>query len=87
MASDLVIRTITIDDAGVSLEYVAPANDIKANGVQVNHVLFVPRNDDYDDEISDLEDRAQYLVRDVLEDLPALASVTAMLRPKEEDEE
>lgn len=84
---DYLVRTITIDDTGVSLEYVAPAADIKANGVQLNHVVFIPREDDYDDEIGGLEDAALYLLRDVLEDLPNLPSAARKKRDEEEDED
>jgi hypothetical protein len=81
----LIIRTITMDETGVSIEYVQPAQDIKANGVQMNHVLFIPRNDDYDDEILDLEEKALYLVRDVLEDVPDLPGIKNRTPDEDED--
>lgn len=85
MVPDLIIRTITMDETGVSIEYVQPAQDIKANGVQMNHVLFIPRNDDYDDEILDLEEKALYLVRDVLEDVPDLPGIKNRTPDEDED--
>jgi hypothetical protein len=93
MAEEIVVRTITLTQDGVSLEYVRPEKDVKANGVQQNHVLFVPLGDEYDDEIDNLTEAAVYLVTDVLEDLPMLRSMAAALaegkrqRPDEEDED
>lgn len=87
MPADFVIRTITIDEDGVSLEYVQPGVDIKANRVQQNHVLFIPRDDDYDDEIGAVEDAALYLLKDVLEDLPQLKAMKNKDRRTTDDDD
>ena len=84
----MIIRGLSFDpDGGVAMEYVNPANDIKASGVMQNHTIFIPGGDrsEYLDEITALQDAAMYLLRDVLDDLPHLPVATE--RPAEDDDE
>lgn len=71
-----IIRSVQWLDDGVAIEYLSPAEDLKANGVTVNHVLAVPAGDDYDDELEVLTEAAHALLEDVLEDLPRLDAVS-----------
>lgn len=67
-----VVRSVQFVDGAVTVEYVTPADDIKANGITVNHALMIPVGDDYDDEIDAVLDAVYALLEDVLEDLPVL---------------
>lgn len=69
----LLVRGVTFDpDGSVVVEYCAPDQDLKANGVVVNHILMVPVGDQYDDEIETVLTAIQALLVDVLEDLPVM---------------
>lgn len=81
-----IVRSISFVDGGLTLEYVTPADDIKANGVTVNHALMVPAGDDYDDEIDAVIEAVNALLEDVLEDLPVLAPMD-FAPPVDEDDD
>lgn len=80
-----IIRAVNFLEDAVTIEYVTPEEDVKANGVTVNHALMVPAGDDYDDEIEAVFDAVQALLADVLEDLPRLEPVD--LTPDDPDTE
>lgn len=67
-----LIRSLQWSDEGVAMEFITLTEDLKANGVVLNHVLTVPAGDDYDDELEALTEAAHALLEDVLEDLPRL---------------
>lgn len=79
------IRGVTFNpDGSAVVEYVTPAKDARANGVTINHAMFVPHGADYDDELDALMDAATYLINDVLEDFPTLEPIRP---PDEEDDD
>lgn len=81
------IKSITFEDEGVVINYITPKQDIKANGVVVNHVLLVPYDDDYEDEIEALFEASHALLEDVLEDLPQLDPMPELEREEEPDDD
>lgn len=81
-----IIRSIQWSDDGVAIEYMSPAEDLKANGVTLNHVLVVPAGDDYDDELEALTESAHFLLEDVLEDVPRLEAIS-FDDPDDDDDE
>ena len=84
-----LIRSITIHPDGVALEFMDADTDMRRNGMQLQHVLFVPEGDDYDDEIQALVDAAHALLIDALEDygnMPAL-KLADMVPDETEDED
>jgi hypothetical protein len=64
-----VIRTISFQPDGVAIEYVAPAEDYRENGLMLNHVMFIPHDSDYEDEIGEALEAAQALLADALDDV------------------
>lgn len=97
-----LIRTITIMPDGVTIEFMDTEGDLREGGLQLQHALFVPEGEDYDDEIGALVDAAHHLLLDGLDDYgntPALklsevakAAEEAMQReegtePDEDDED
>ena len=72
----VLVRSVVFNpDNSVVLEYCIPAQDARANGVVLNHVLSIPYGDDYDNEIDDVLDVVLHLISDVLEDLPHLEPI------------
>jgi hypothetical protein len=87
-----IIRSLTFQpDGSVAVEYVEPSHDLKSNGVQLQHVCFVPIGSDYNDEIGVVEEACRLLLDDVLEDMPNLGPPSplrgAVAEPDDEDEE
>lgn len=68
-----LIHAVTFDDAGgMTVEYMVPRDDVKANGIVTSHAISIPAGDDYDDEIEFVRAAAQHLLADVLDDLDDL---------------
>lgn len=83
-----VLRNVAfLDDGSVSVEYFTPAEDLKASGVVVSHVVRIPTGASYDDEIDALIDRTTELLEDVLEDLPSLEALDLELDGDDDDED
>ncbi len=84
-----LIRVIQFepDTGSVAIEYCIPGMDVRENGVLLNHTLFVPGGDDYDDEIDALRDAARALLDDVLEDLPHLEPIRARELDDDDDDD
>jgi hypothetical protein len=77
-----VVRTIEFaPDGGVTLEYVDPDQDVKSNGLMVNHVLWIPY-EPYEDEIDKLVDTLRELVAEATRDLATLGP--PLMHPSEE---
>ena len=72
MRSPYVIRSITIQNDGTAIEYINVRTDIRANGLQVSHVVFIPAGDDYDDELDGITMAAQEALADALQDMDNL---------------
>ena len=54
-----VIRALSFtEDGGLGMEYLIPSTDMKANGLMVQHTLYVPGGEDYEDEIQAVMDAA-----------------------------
>lgn len=84
----LIIRSINFLPTGdVAIEYTHPLQDYKVNGLAVNHQLFVPGDQDYDDEIEAVLDAATALVRDALEDFGRLDPMAMPTPPDDEEDE
>jgi hypothetical protein len=86
-----ILTTVQFEEGVVVIQYIDPA-DLKANGAQRHQTVFVPREDDYDDEIAAIEDAVQYLIADIGEDWNSLKSVDEMKRragegPEADDDE
>lgn len=81
-----VIRSVNFVEDAVFVEFFSPADDIKANGVIINHSIAVPTGESYDDEIEALTDAVFALLEDVLEDIPGLEPAD-LSPPEEEDDE
>jgi hypothetical protein len=84
-----MIRAIQFepDTGSVVIEYCIPSQDARENGVLMNHTLFVPGGDDYDDELDELRHAARALLEDVLEDLPHLEPLRPAREPDDDDDE
>lgn len=52
----------------VIVDYMVPRDDAKDNGLLLNHALYVPYGEDYDQEIDAVYDTALELLLDALED-------------------
>lgn len=82
-----ILTSVTFEDAVVVVQYVDP-DDLKGNGAQKHTTVFIPREDEYDDEIADVEEKVHALLVDINEDWPNLKTVADMKRkPDEEDED
>lgn len=81
-----LLAGVTFEEAVVALQFIDP-NDLKANGAQRHTTLYVPREDDYDDEIAAIEEAVQYLIADIGEDWSGLRSVDDLKRTTEDEEE
>lgn len=69
MIPDYDIRSMTFQvDGSVAIEYIGKT-DFKSNGLQVQHVLLIPADSDYDGELDELRDVAHRVLRDAIEDL------------------
>lgn len=64
-----VIRTVSFQPEGVAVEYTTPAEDYRENGLMLNHVMFIPHDADYEDEIEQALQAAQALLADALDDV------------------
>lgn len=66
---DFDIRSMTFQlDGSVAIEYIG-ARDFKANGLQVQHVVLIPSDSDYDDELEELREVSNRVLKDAIEDL------------------
>jgi hypothetical protein len=70
------VRSITFDpDGSATIEYLSPEEDLRVNGVILNHAMLVPSCDDYDGGIDDARNAALALLDDVLSDLVRVPAV------------
>ena len=74
-ASDRLIRTVTLQSDGATVEYVDSKRDLRDNGLMVNHIVFIPAGEDYDEGLEALIVAAQRLLSDALEDLEVMEPV------------
>lgn len=83
-----IIRTLTFSqDGSVGIDFMEPLADIRENDLLMNHVLFVPAEDEYDDEIDALRDAALYLLADALEDFRRMPPLTEAPPDNDDDED
>lgn len=92
MTPRYVVRSLTLQpDGSIALEYTDIFSDLRANGLVQNHVLYVPADTDYDEELDAVHDAIQALLRDALEDLTLMEPVDprpqASQLPLDDDEE
>lgn len=84
----IIVRGLTFDaDGSITLEYADAESDVREKGIILNHTLFVPSGQDYDDELQGVVDAVGALLADVLEDLPHLAPVHLADGGDDEDDE
>jgi len=81
-----VLQAVMFEEGVLAIQYI-DVNDIKGNGAQIHKTVFVPRDDDYDDEISNIEEAVMYLIADIAEDWPSLKSAEQMKRTTPDEEE
>ncbi len=88
---DLIVAGVRFEEDGsMMLDFMQPLRDVKANGVQLQHSMYVPAGDEYDDEMDAVRDAVRYLINDILEDLPNLPAVKqppSGRRPIEDDDD
>lgn len=72
MKKHRIISELSFDSDGVAIQFVTPSEDVKKNGLLVNHSILIPLGDDYDTEIQALVDAAMALLDDALEDFEVL---------------
>lgn len=65
MTAQHIIRGVSFDadSGGYVIEYLTPANDIRATGLVLNHALLVPAEDPFIDLLEDLEESIQRALR------------------------
>jgi hypothetical protein len=80
-----VIASVEFDVDAVTVVYVVPDRDLKANGIVHSHSLRVPYGDQYDDELDAVREAAIALVKDVLEDVDAIPAMQLSAIGEEED--
>lgn len=73
--SRILIRNISFAEDGMAVEYMNVPADVRQNGLSITHSVWIPREDDYDDEIAAVEDAALEAVMDALEDFGRLPAV------------
>lgn len=93
----ILIRHVAFNEDGVSIDYMTLPGDARENGLALTHNVWIPREDDYDDEIDAIEQAAQEAVLDALDDfkkLPELdlekqvqEALTAAAEAEQEDED
>lgn len=71
--SERLIRTVTFMlDGSCVIDYLAPKEDLKSNGISINHAVYVPDDPDYADGIYRARTAIEELLDDVLEDASRL---------------
>lgn len=84
----VLLRGLTFEpDGSVLVEYCIPSLDARQNGVVLNHTLYVPAGQDYDDEVYAVQEAMLALISDVLEDLPNLEPLRPPTPPDEDDDD
>ena len=80
------LRSVVFSDDGESvvIEYLTPAEDVRKNGLVINHALLVPANDEFLPLIEELEKATQKALGEVLE---AHAAAEPFILPPEEQRE
>ena len=70
--SRVLVRQIAIHPDGVAIDYIRMPEDARENGLTVTHNIWIPRGEDYEDELDAIEDAAREAVLDALDDLDKL---------------
>jgi hypothetical protein len=84
----LAVRTLSFDpDGSLTVEYLRPAIDARANGVVLNHTMYIPVGDQYDEEIDAVRVAVEALLDDVLEDLPHMEPIREADVDDEDDDD
>ena len=89
-----LIRNIAFTQDGMSIDYMVLPRDARENGLAITHNVWIPREDDYDDEIEAVEQAAQAAVLDALEDFDRIPELDikgqvedALAKAAEDDDE
>lgn len=92
MGGRLLVRNVAIHPDGVAIDYLRLPADTRENGLTVTHNIWIPRGEDYEDELDAIEDAVKEAVMDALEDLgnlpePDLRSEVQRAVDEAEDDE
>ncbi len=82
----LILQGISFEEQVVMVQFLDP-DDVKGNGAQRHQQLYIPRGDDYDDEIEAVEDAVKYLIADINEDWSNLKSADELKKKYRRDVE
>lgn len=81
-----IIRALAFDEEGnATVEYVSPLEDVRANGLILNHAVLVPA-EAYDDAIHDVRIAALALLDAALGDFAELPPVDGAAIEEEDDD-
>jgi hypothetical protein len=80
-----LVQSVMIGENGLVIDYTRPAEDVKSNGLQVTHSLFIPLGEDYDDEIEAVLEAVHDCLADAHEDLELLGGPKPRFRRQPDD--
>jgi hypothetical protein len=82
-----LIRGVMFEaDGSVSIDFMDPPRDAKANGVMFNHSLYLPAESDYTDSVDRLREIVMQLVGEVMTDAPDMEAIGAREGGFDDDE-
>lgn len=83
-----VVRSITFQpDGSAAIEWIDPEADFKSNGVELNHVVYIPSDADYDEGLDLLIQATLALLADVLDDVPRLGPPEGLRQQRETEDD
>lgn len=81
-----VIRNLTLNrDGSMVVEYADDVDDVRSNGLVVNHIAYLPA-EEYEDEIDRVVDAAFALVESIKADQMRLGPPESPERPDDEED-
>ena len=88
MLPKYLVRGVTFSpDGGVAIDYMEPLKDLRKNDLAINHSIYIPAEDEYEDEIEEVQKTILYLLADALEDFHAMPPLVESDLTFEADEE
>lgn len=83
-----LLRSVNFNpDDSITIEFVTPDEDFKANGLALNHAIYIPSGEDYDDEIDAVRETVLELLADALDDVPRLGPYRAPGQGGDDDDD
>jgi len=74
-ARRFLISSMTWQPDGIAIEFMDVDGDLRVSGLQMQHVIFVPTEDEYDEEMDAVTDAAMALLVDALQDYGSTPAV------------